>query len=117
VKPGHTSEIAKLIKLITSDARRIARCVMTRVSDPLGFSSLPRQLRRRIERQLRKLARPGVCLRAALCLSTDLLPLPDEEAVACALLEVAAQRETMLRDPQAFHALIEKYTIPQESSQ
>jgi hypothetical protein len=34
---------------------------MTRVSDPLGFSSLPRQLRRRIERQLRKLARPGVC--------------------------------------------------------
>jgi hypothetical protein len=52
---------------------------------------------------------PGSRLRPNLCLDADLLPLPDDEAVAHALFEVAIGREAMPVDRQAFCVLIEKY--------
>ena len=50
-------------------------------------------------------------LRAVVCLNADLLPLPDEEAVAHALLRVAGRREPVPPDRQALCALINKYTV------
>jgi hypothetical protein len=43
-------------------------------------------------------------------LSIDLLPLPDDEAVAHALFEIAARREAIPPDDEALEALIKKYT-------
>ena len=54
---------------------------------------------------------PDFRLRAAFCLNPDLLPVPDDEAVAHALFEVAVGREAVPPDPQALSALIEKYTM------
>jgi hypothetical protein len=60
---------------------------------------------------------PGGRLRAAITISADLLPLPDDEAVAHALFEVAMEREAMPPDRAALCALAEKYTPHRESSQ
>jgi hypothetical protein len=54
---------------------------------------------------------PGSRLRPDLCLDADLLPLPDDEAVAHALFEVAIGREAMPGDRQALRVLAEKYTV------
>jgi hypothetical protein len=48
-------------------------------------------------------------LKAGFYINTDLLPLPDDEAVAHALFEVAVQREAVPPDRQALCTLIEKY--------
>jgi hypothetical protein len=45
-------------------------------------------------------------LRAVVCLNADLLPMPDEKAVAHALLKAAARREPVPPDRQAVCALI-----------
>jgi hypothetical protein len=45
---------------------------------------------------------------AGLWLETELLPVPDDEAVIHALFEIAVGRESMPREPQAFRALVEK---------
>jgi hypothetical protein len=59
---------------------------------------------------------PGSRLRPHLCLDADLLPLPDDEAVAHALFEVAMEREAMPGDRQALRALIKKYTHRSQAS-
>jgi hypothetical protein len=55
---------------------------------------------------------PGARLRAAVSLDADFLPLPDDEAVAHALFEVAVQHEVVPRDGAALDALIKKYATP-----
>jgi hypothetical protein len=52
---------------------------------------------------------PGRRIRAAVSLSANLLPLPDDEAIAHALFEVAIRRGAVPPDRQALIALIEKY--------
>jgi hypothetical protein len=54
---------------------------------------------------------PGRRIRPAVSLNADLLPLPDDEAVAHALFEVAMQREPAPSDGAALRALVEKYTV------
>jgi hypothetical protein len=54
---------------------------------------------------------PGSRIRAAFCCGGDLLPLPNDEAVAHALFEVAMQREPVPPDSEALRALIEKYQV------
>jgi hypothetical protein len=53
---------------------------------------------------------PGSWLRAAVCINAKLLPLPDDEAVVHALVEVAAPREAAPPDRQALWALVDKHT-------
>src|SRR5262245_18871208 len=53
---------------------------------------------------------PGCRVRASDCLNIGLLPLPDDEAVAQALFEVATGHEPVPHDLQALDALVEKYT-------
>jgi hypothetical protein len=53
---------------------------------------------------------PGRRLKFDFYIRTNLLPLPDTEAVANALFEVAARREPMPSGQQAFHKLIGKYS-------
>jgi hypothetical protein len=52
---------------------------------------------------------PGARLKTNFYLNTDALPVPDDEAIIHALFEVAAGREAMPPDVEAFHALIAKY--------
>jgi len=52
---------------------------------------------------------PGSRLRAACDFSTDLLPLPDDEAVIHALFDAVMQHETVPLDSAALRTLIEKY--------
>jgi hypothetical protein len=53
---------------------------------------------------------PGSRIRAAITINAGLLPLPDDEAVAHALFEVAARHEAAPPDSEALDALIKKYT-------
>jgi hypothetical protein len=53
---------------------------------------------------------PGYRSRAGFYLNSRLLPVPDDEAVAHALFEVAGRREPVPSNQQAFLALVEKYT-------
>jgi hypothetical protein len=53
---------------------------------------------------------PGSRLRTGVYLSVDLLPVPDSEAVAHALFEVAAGREAIPSSGGALLVLAEKYT-------
>jgi len=57
---------------------------------------------------------PGSRLRGGLFINAILLPLPDDEAVAHTLFEIAMQHEAMPRDGQALCALVEKYTVLQQ---
>jgi hypothetical protein len=50
---------------------------------------------------------PGKRIRAAVSISANLLPVPDDEAAAHALFEVAMQREAVPSDRQALRALIQ----------
>jgi len=59
----------------------------------------------------------GFRLRPGLCLSINLLPVPDDEATAHALFEAAVGREAVPKDGNALRALVEKYTAHKESSQ
>ena len=52
---------------------------------------------------------PGFRLRAAVNLDADWLPVPDDEAVAYALFEIAMRREAVPPDGEALRALLEKY--------
>jgi hypothetical protein len=52
---------------------------------------------------------PGARMRAEVYLDIRLLPLPDDEAAAHALFEVAMGRDVLPPDRRALHALIEKY--------
>jgi hypothetical protein len=52
---------------------------------------------------------PGNRLKAGFYLHADLLPVPDSEAIAHALFEVATRREPVPPDGKALGALIEKY--------
>ena len=54
---------------------------------------------------------PGSRIRPAVYLSVDLLPVPDDEAAAHALFEVAMQREAVPPDRQALCALTKKYSV------
>jgi hypothetical protein len=54
---------------------------------------------------------PGLRPRVLFCLDDDLLPLPDDEAVAHALFEVAVGREAVPADRQALCTLLKKYTV------
>ena len=54
---------------------------------------------------------PGSRIRPRFYLGNDLLPVPDDEAAAHALFEVAMQREAVPPDRQALCALIEKYSV------
>jgi hypothetical protein len=60
---------------------------------------------------------PGIRMRPALCCNANLLPLPDDEAAAHALFEVALGREDMPSDRQALSTLIQKYKLQAESRQ
>jgi hypothetical protein len=60
---------------------------------------------------------PGMRLESAVSLNADLLPLPDDEAAAHALFEVAVRHEPVPRNGEAFDTLIRKYTIARESHQ
>jgi hypothetical protein len=65
---------------------------------------------------------PGTRLKAVLYLPPgQLLPLPmnevEAEAISHAWFEIAVGREPMPREPQAFRALIEKYSTHEESDQ
>jgi len=60
---------------------------------------------------------PGSRLRAAVDLNANLLPLPDDEAIAHALFETAVRREFVPPDSKALLALAEKYTAHRKSSQ
>jgi hypothetical protein len=53
---------------------------------------------------------PGSRIRAGFYLNADLMPLPDDEATAHGLFEMAVGREAVPSDRQALCALIEKYT-------
>jgi hypothetical protein len=59
---------------------------------------------------------PGSRMRAGLHFGVDWLPLPDHEAVAHALFEVAVRREPWPRDGAALCALLEKYMTPADRS-
>jgi hypothetical protein len=52
---------------------------------------------------------PGSRLKTNFYLTADALPVPDDEATIHALFEIAAQREPLPPNLQAFFALIEKY--------
>jgi hypothetical protein len=52
---------------------------------------------------------PGKRLRTDLFINDELLPLPDNEAVAHALFEVAVQREPVPPNVETLNTLIEKY--------
>jgi hypothetical protein len=94
----------------------------SRIAEPdqLAPSWLPRQQRRHVDRQLRRLLRRDVCsicgntfkhnsrtaVRAVVDLSADLLPVPDDEAVAHTMFEIAMQREA---DGETLRTLIKKY--------
>ena len=52
---------------------------------------------------------PGSRIKARLFLDVVSLPVPDDEATIHALFEIAAQREPLPPNLQAFFALIEKY--------
>ena len=54
---------------------------------------------------------PGSRIRPGFYLGNDLLPLPDDEAVAHALFEVATGAEVMPPDVEALDALIRKYSV------
>jgi len=54
---------------------------------------------------------PGSRIRPRLYLSADLLPVPDDEAVARALFEVVTGAEVMPPDVEALDALIRKYSV------
>jgi hypothetical protein len=54
---------------------------------------------------------PGKRIRAGLFISSQLPPVPDVEAIAHALFDVATEREPIPRDGKAMLALIRKYTI------
>ena len=54
---------------------------------------------------------PGSRIRPRYYLGNDLLPVPDGEATAHALFEVAIGREPVPPDGAAFRALIEKYSV------
>jgi hypothetical protein len=60
---------------------------------------------------------PGSRLRFGFYLNADLLPVPDDEAVAHALFEVAAGREAVPPGGAGRRALIEKYTAHRESKE
>lgn len=53
--------------------------------------------------------KPGARLRAAVDLSADFLPVPDDEATIHALFEAATEREAMPHDRDALRILAEKY--------
>ena len=53
--------------------------------------------------------KPGRRIRAAVHASTNLLPLPDDEAAAHALFEVAMGREVAPPDREALGTLVQKY--------
>jgi hypothetical protein len=59
---------------------------------------------------IRQLER-GKRLRAAISISADLLPLPDNEAFVHAMFEVAAGREVMPPNVEALNALVKKYAV------
>jgi hypothetical protein len=52
---------------------------------------------------------PGTRIKVGFHLNAELLPVPDDEAIAHALFEVAVGHEPVPRDQQARFALIEKY--------
>ena len=52
---------------------------------------------------------PGSRMRAGFYLNADWLPVPDDEAFAHTLFEVAVRREAVPPDRQALCTLIEKY--------
>jgi hypothetical protein len=52
---------------------------------------------------------PGTRLKTALFINADFLPLPDDEAIAHALFEVAAGREAVPHNGEALDTLIKKY--------
>jgi hypothetical protein len=54
---------------------------------------------------------PGRRIRAAVSCRADWMPLPDDEAAAHALFEVAMQREAVPPDRQALCALTKKYSV------
>jgi hypothetical protein len=60
---------------------------------------------------------PGKRIKGGFCLNADLLPVPDDEAVAHALFEVAARHETVPRNGEALNILIAKYTVDRERGQ
>ena len=60
---------------------------------------------------------PDCRVRARPYLRADLLPLPDDEATAHGLFEVAVRHEGMPADREALDALIAKYTIDGERGQ
>jgi hypothetical protein len=62
-----------------------------------------------------KQVEPGARLRGAFYLSNHLLPVPDDEAVAHALYEVAMQHEPVPPNGDALWALIKKYTAHREA--
>lgn len=59
---------------------------------------------------------PGNRLKTNFYLITEALPVPDDEAIIHALLEIAMEREPPPPNAEAFHALIAKYQT-QESGQ
>jgi hypothetical protein len=54
---------------------------------------------------------PGSRIRTVFYPHNDLLPLPDDEAAAHAMFEIAAKREPRPLDRQALYNLIEKYRV------
>jgi hypothetical protein len=60
---------------------------------------------------------PGARIRAAVTVDVDLLPIPDDEAAAHALFEVAVGREGVPPDRQALCTLIKKYAVHREPGQ
>jgi hypothetical protein len=59
---------------------------------------------------------PGNRLKTNFYLTTEALPVPDDEAIIHALFEIAMEREPLPLNVEAFHALIAKYQA-QESGQ
>ena len=57
---------------------------------------------------------PGTRLKAGFYLNAELLPVPDDEATAHALFEVAVRHEAVPPSRQALSALIRKYAVTQE---
>jgi hypothetical protein len=53
--------------------------------------------------------KPGTRLRGGFYLNTALLPVPDDEALILAMFEIAARREPVPGNMQAFTALRDKY--------
>jgi hypothetical protein len=52
---------------------------------------------------------PGKRIKVGFFISNHLLPVPDAEAIAHALFDIATGREPIPRDGEALHALLEKY--------